>query len=172
MWNQAYHDLKIHIDLHESWPNLRVEACRVWMLQPFPFYIFLPLLETRGRRMASAVYMSGWLAYSSPYLLIYKMSLCPSLSISHPLSQAVFLRKFHTRATCLWYIQQAIYHGLCWIIHGRNKGPCAVNISTSMSYIDVHDEDKIRDTLYAEIKQVLQRLTGASIVHIWSHVVT
>ncbi|GFN20345.1 putative CmcJ-like methyltransferase [Aspergillus tubingensis] len=40
-----------------------------------------------------------------------------------------------------------------------------------MSYIDVHDEDKIRDTLYAEVKQVLQRLTGASIVHIWSHVV-
>lgn len=154
----------------QTWVRLWSMSC---LNATFSLIIHTPsYIQTPRRRMTSAVYMSDWLVYSSPYLLIYRMSLCPPLSISHPLSQAGILRGFHTRATCLWYIQQAIYHGLCWIIHGRNKGPCTVTLSTSMSYIDVHDEDKIRDTLYAEVKQVLQRLTGASIVHIWSHVVT
>ena len=41
MWNQAYRDLNIHIDLHASWPNLRLEACRVLMPHSFPLYILL-----------------------------------------------------------------------------------------------------------------------------------
>ncbi|OJJ68631.1 hypothetical protein ASPBRDRAFT_68162 [Aspergillus brasiliensis CBS 101740] len=39
-------------------------------------------------------------------------------------------------------------------------------------YEEYGDREKIRDTLYPEVREVLKRLTGASIAHVWSHVVT
>lgn len=54
----------------------------------------------------------------------------------------------------------------------ESQGFCLYPFSTQLSYGEIDDEDKIRDILYAEVKEVLRRLTEASIVHICSHVVT
>lgn len=54
----------------------------------------------------------------------------------------------------------------------QEQGFCLYSLSTKMSYIDFDDDFEIRATLYPEVKRILQRLTGASIVKIYFHWVT
>ncbi|GKZ30342.1 hypothetical protein AbraIFM66950_008764 [Aspergillus brasiliensis] len=54
----------------------------------------------------------------------------------------------------------------------EEQGFCLSSFSTGMSDEEYGDREKIRDTLYPEVREVLKRLTGASIAHVWSHVVT
>ncbi|GKZ59754.1 hypothetical protein AnigIFM63309_009990 [Aspergillus niger] len=51
----------------------------------------------------------------------------------------------------------------------QEQGFCLYSLSTKMSYIDFDDDFEIRATLYPEVKRILQRLTGASIVEINFH---
>ncbi|GLA06749.1 hypothetical protein AnigIFM60653_007694 [Aspergillus niger] len=53
----------------------------------------------------------------------------------------------------------------------ERQGFCLCPFSTQMPYAEYDDTKKIRDILYPEVKEVLQRLTGASMVDILSHVV-